>query len=690
MPRETRRERRSKTRNERERAAERRTAKRPTPSPRGTPLGVAAAVALIVIFIAPFFVWGNPYPDDLIRYWLAGGAVVILCAVFAARVPVDRFLRPIAAAVMRPSPALFGAAIGVVTLALGLFVSGYVFRHVASTSDEIAQLWHARILLHGRLALPADPNREFFSLDTVIDWPRWYSQFPIGGPLALALGEIVGAPWIVDPVFAGGAAVLLYDFARRTFGDREGRIAALVFASSPMVLMMSGTWMNHVPVLFLALAALDALAHWDAATTRPRAVIAAAVVGLAVGAMATIRPLDAVVAAIAIGVFQVIVARRAPARAWELGIVIVAGLVAVAPLLVANSQTTGAPLRFGYDVAWGPGHDVGFHVDPYGTTHTPAQGLDYAVSYVNELNMYLTAWPVPVVLIMSLTLLALLRTTRWDALLLGFFAAQVLAYAAYWYRGEFLGPRFLFTVVPVVVIMLARLPAALGDRWGPRWRSAGGVALLACVVIAWLIPSSSGVAALARGARQQRLALKIDVPSAVRDARVRHALVFVHERFDARLERRMWGLGVSRPAAAQLLASRDACSLLAAIRAAEADTAPLARTLAKLNGAPLFVPGPESLSGAAGGFRISSPASLTPECRAELDTDMLYSEVPFGAVLVDEPIDAHGRVDGNVVYAADLGERNELLRARFGDRTWYRVKTSVAPGEPPRATLVPY
>ncbi|HZI40465.1 MAG TPA: hypothetical protein VFD67_02155, partial [Gemmatimonadaceae bacterium] len=30
-----------------------------------------------------------------------------------------------------------------------------------------------------------------------------------------------------------------------------------------------------------------------------------------------------------------------------------------------------------------------------------------------------------------------------------------------------------------------------------------------------------------------------------------------------------------------------------------------------------------------------------------------------------------GRVGGNVVFARDLGARNELLRERFGDRTWY-------------------
>jgi hypothetical protein len=37
-------------------------------------------------------------------------------------------------------------------------------------------------------------------------------------------------------------------------------------------------------------------------------------------------------------------------------------------------------------------------------------------------------------------------------------------------------------------------------------------------------------------------------------------------------------------------------------------------------------------------------------------------------------VGADGRVNGNVVFARDLGDRNELLRERFGDRSWYRYR----------------
>jgi hypothetical protein len=48
-----------------------------------------------------------------------------------------------------------------------------------------------------------------------------------------------------------------------------------------------------------------------------------------------------------------------------------------------------------------------------------------------------------------------------------------------------------------------------------------------------------------------------------------------------------------------------------------------------------------------------------------------------------------GQVGGNVVYVLDLGARNEALRARFGDRTWYRFGPHLTRDDPtPR--LTPY
>ena len=82
----------------------------------------------------------------------------------------------------RAPPIVFATILAVAATGLSVFFARFAFAHSASTPDEIAQLWQAKILMHGHLSLPVDPNREFFGLETIVDVGRWYSQFPIGGP----------------------------------------------------------------------------------------------------------------------------------------------------------------------------------------------------------------------------------------------------------------------------------------------------------------------------------------------------------------------------------------------------------------------------------------------------------------------------------------------------------------------------
>ena len=659
-------------------------------------LGVVSGISLGVALVVPFALWGDPYPPEVPRYWFWGTiamAVVVTAlassALAAVREPGTRF----GEWVLRLSPTVFALVAGAVTSAFAAFLAVFALHRGPSTSDELAMLWHAKMLVHGRLSLPVDPNREFFALENVVDTGRWYSQFPIGGPLFLALGALAGLPWIVNPLLIGGTAAALYHFARRAFDETQARIAIALFAVAPMVLIMAGTWMNHVPVVFLTACALAALVEWDGATTRRRRAAFAALIGVLLGLIATIRPLDAVAVSIAIGVFQLWVIRTEPRRIRELVVQAAFGALGVAPLLYANWATTGSALTFGYDVSWGAGHRVGFHTDPYGNPHTLAHAADLALTYVGELNMYLMAWPVPVLVIVAAGLVAMRRATRWDALLIGLFGVQLVAYAAYWGDGEFLGPRFLYTALPAVIVLLARAPFTIGERLGGGAKRAAGILLVCSCVAAWCVPISTfSAGGLVRQVRGLREVLKVDVAAAVRAANVHHALVFLREPFRDRLARRLWGIGMLRSDAAQLIASRDACSLLAAIRAAERDTSAstAARISTVVHDAAPFTPGPNAMTSVDRTIKLNSSASLTPECRAELAADEQPGQAAFGPALPLEPIDAAGRIDGDVIYVADLLDRNEVLRHRFGDRTWYSLAVTRDAAGRLGAKLMPY
>lgn len=662
-------------------------------------LAVAAAVLLIAIgfYPLPLLMPGHAaIARQNLYYWLGAGTLTLGPVLALAAMPFAwvRALPARAARLLgRPGPLAFALIVGVAFAVLSAALAYYAYHFAPITEDEIAQLWHARILLHGRLALPADPNFEFFAVDNVIDRGAWLSQFPIGGPLVLALGQLTRVPWLLDPLLGAFTAAALYHFCRRAFGEMQGRAIAVLFTLAPVTLLMSASYMNHVPVLFLAMGTLALLAEWDRATTlRPRLLLAGGM-GLAVGFMATIRPLDAVVVAACVGVFQLAVLRRDPGRWRDLLLEIVLGVVGVAPLLYANWATTGGVFHFAYEVMWGPAHRLGFHVDPQGRPYTPLAALARAAKYTDELNIFVLQWPVPALLVAIAGLVSMRRTTRWDALLLGLLGAQLVAYALYWHDGEFLGPRFLYTVMPVVIVLVARTPFLLADRWGGYWRHAAPLGALACVAAAWLMPMGPyGAIGMVRQVHATRPTFKVDLAAATRAAGAHHALVFVHESFSGRLLRRLWGVGFTRTGAAQAFAHGDACSVLSAVQQAEADTAQSLSDRAAFAAERIatYAPGAAPIRALDPAIHISSELSLTPDCRAALASDARYGSLPFGLGLLLEPIGPDGRLDGDVVYAADLDDRNDALRSRFGDRTWYRAWAEAAPDGSVHAVVARY
>jgi hypothetical protein len=585
----------------------------------------------------------------------------------------------------------FMIAAAIVASVLAAAVAIYVFSRKPTTSDEVAQLWHARILLTGRLWLPADPNPEFFAIDNVIDQGRWYSQFPIGAPVALAIPMALRATWLLNPLLAGLVVINVYRFAARVYGTDEARLGALLCATCPFLLLMSGSYMNHTLVAFLTTLALAELPAWTSGTDRRRQ-RASVVIGLSLGAAIAVRPVDGAMAMLVFGgllVQQAVQHRRVRA----LVLAVAAGSVPIAGLLVANWLTTGQPLLFGYEVLWGANHSLGFHNDPSGNAHTPRRALELVIAYLVQLNWALFGWPIAGLLVVAGALVAIGALGQWEFVLIAWIEAQLLVYAAYWHEGLFLGPRYLFTIVPAFLILAARGIVLAARRGSPAVRRSLVAAVAASLLGPWLIPSSpfGGALGAAKAARPLRSSLKLDLEPALESLEGRKALIFVGETASNRLVRRLWSLGIARPDATRLVAEKDNCALLdAAVGEAQRVRSPIER-LAVLERTKRYSP-PEGLRLVAPDprFRVSDEQSVTPMCEAEAVMDGTSNgSIAYGQALLRNEIGRDGHIAGPIVFVADIAEHNEVLRARFGDRPWYRLHLPERSGDRvPR--LVPY
>jgi hypothetical protein len=652
---------------------------------------VGWGLAGALIAIASFATWRS---DPLVPPVSIAATIIVLVTVATGAALVgaraDALIARARAWVLAPTPATFGIGVAVVACAGSAFFAWYCLDRQVWIIDEMTQRFQGRALLAGRLSLVAEPFPEFFETrQTAVVRGRWFGEFPIGGVAMVGIAEALRAGWLLNAIATGVSSWALYRFLRNAAGEAPARVTALLFATSPFVLFMGASRMDHPRTLAALLLALIALSQWATAANESRRRLGAAGVGLGIGVLAAIRPFDALLVAVPVGLYQLSIAWRDPDRRRSLLWQVAVGAIPVATMLAVNAATTGHAFQFGYDIVNGPAHRPGFHRDPEGAMFTVARGVQQSSRYLARLNTVMLEWPVPAMAIVALTLMLHRRrdALRGGTLLVAIFGAITLGYTAYWHEGDAFGPRFLFLGVPGLLFCIARFPAALSTRVRGRFAFRFAWLLLGvCAMAAWLPTGGSRVSGVWARAAAYRSVLHPAFPHverAVRSESLANALVFVREPWDARLGGRLRALGLSPYGADRILLDFDACALTEALAAEDTLAAVNAderldriiRTARAAGGAQPI----DGAPGAAARLLFVPGRQLTDRCRQALAADD-SGTAPYAHFLSYNTIGRDGRIDGSVVFVRDLGRDNERLRDRFPGRRWYRFQSM--PGQP--------
>lgn len=665
------------------------------PAPRELTARLLPAVAVLVLLLSLIPVADlipGGYPSDEWRLqvdeWLFGTAIVAGVATVAVillrRAPR---LWPVVAPGSLDARAdrhwwPLTATIAVVALALYALVAWRVTGGTSILIDEMAQTIQAHIFASGRLTAPVPEPVEFFATQHMLYHDgRAFSQFPPGGPAAIAVGTLLGAEWLVGPAFASLSVLLWSLWLRRTDEPpATALLAVALFALCPFTMFISGTRMNHVMTTTLLLGASVALVT-TTRSTRPRPLVGL-LCGLCYGLAATFRPVDAAVFALPGGAWLLARALRDRTRIPEL---LLSGVGVATPLALTlwfNVRTTGEATLFGYQLLWGKAHDIGFHIAPWGLAHTPTRGLESIANYLLLLQRHFLETPIPGLLAVCGAFLLTRRTSAADRYLLAAAFLLLLAYWAYWHSGKFMGPRFLVPLTPLLALWTARFPrllrARIADRTGsdpsghPAWRAA---------VVAMLVAVAMG-AAYATPIRWAQYAQTFGVfrwspAEASGAAGVRNALVLVREGWESQLVVRMWSRGVSHPRAELYYRAIDACRLEMAIGQLERANADSTESIRRLDAMLPDSVGIVTLRLASGpNIRVREGATYGGRCSRRL-RESEAGVVAFAPIVASLP-------DGNL-YVRDLHARDTILVARFPDRPlWLLSAESADPKALPR------
>ena len=639
---------------------------------------LATALVLAVFGFLPIANWipgGRQQPryGAFLDGWLSGTAIVvgaaIVLAIVSRRFPAlwrDGAWDALAER-WEVAPVRWTAAIAAVATALYATIALAVFDGRPLLIDELVQAMQGRIFAGGRLWLPAHAEPAFFSMTNVVDGGgKVFGQFPPGWSAVLAIGELLGAPWVMGPL-AGGAAVAAFGAWLRVAEPRRGvALGALcLFALCPFIAFMSGSYMNHVPALACMLAGLACMA-WAFASPAPRPWLGFAS-GVGFGLAATMRPVDALAFTLPAGAWYLARAVR-DLRRWGDGLPALAGvLVPIAGLFWFNAQTTGAPLTFGYVALWGPQHALGFHLSPWGTAHTPAMGAQLVNLYFLRMQTNLFETPLPSLLPAIVALGFAPKLSAHEKCLLAASAILALCYWAYFHDGYYLGARFFTPLAPLLVWFTARLPALLRDRFGegamPVRVTVYGFAVAALVGVSTILPLR------VRDYGTGLVTMRWNGEAAARAAGVRDALVFVRESWGSQVMSRLWARGVSRGDAEVLYKRIDLCALDSAIASMEGagrrGGAALAALRPLMRDSASLVPMPDTPD--PSGRKLPS-ATYAERCLRRLVEDRAGFTL-LGPLLASR--------DGNL-YARDLHGRDTLLLNEHPRREAWLLKPATS------------
>ena len=645
--------------------------------------------------------------------WWGTIVTLLLAWLFARFLPgsaIRKLGRGFVAWLSKPSTATYALMLSGLSFGLSVLTGRFLYRGLLTNVDEMAATLHARYLANGLLAGPlagplSDAPEAWLIPNTLMVAEGWVSHFPPGHLLAMAALIRVGAPMLVGPIFAGVLAGLVALSLPKLLPGNAGpaRVAALLVAVSPFVILLGGGSMSHVSagafgaaVLYAALRARDGHAWWGVAA------------GAAVGLMVSDRPLIGLVlgTVFTLGLWGVAAFGDDPrGPAWFLrraGATLLGGAPFALLLGWFNQRLYGSPFTLGYVAAYGDRHLLGFHVDPWGFPYGLREAVAFTSSDVLSMGIHLLETPFPITALIGLYLLLASRLPKGVGILTAWAFLPVAANGYYWFHN----PRMLFEAAPAWITLGVMATFGLvgglsgkvdgvapeetapggglhGQEHSRDWRGWAADMTMWTILFGVVYATVWGAPTQWRSYRWSEETLdRIALPSLPTEA---PTIVFVHTSWNERLSSHLQGAGGMRQdSVITVLREKTQCGLHLYALAREARGASLSQMdLEQVPDVASDVERPPSPTDATIRTRDGEPFGI--ECLREIGADR-FGTVAFAPLVWQG--DLPGLEEGRPMFVRDFGpERNRRLLDAYPERRPF-VFVPKDPSQPPE--IVPY
>ena len=395
----------------------------------------------------------------------------------------------------RPGRLVLIAAVWVVAVAVVLNI--FVYERHPHVTDEVVYLLQARYFADGTLTQAAPPVPDAFEIYLMqVEPDRWYPTPPPGWPAMLATGTLIGAAWLVNPVLFGINILLAYMLLSELYSRRVASVAVLLLAVSPWFLFLGMSFMTHMFTLTCAMSAALGVA-WARRSGMARWAL---IGGLALGAIALIRPLEALLMAVLLGLWAIGFGGKRLKKSAIAGLV-VGSMTVGATVLLYNHALTGDPTLFplmayteeyfgpnSNALGFGPDRGMGWELDP-NPGHSPVDALINSNLNTFSLNIELFGWGMGSLLLAAVMILGG-RLRQPDYLMLAVIAGVWIVHFFYYFSGgpDF-GARYWFLMIIPLAALTSRGIQILENKLGSgplRSMNSGALVTSAVLVLSVL------------------------------------------------------------------------------------------------------------------------------------------------------------------------------------------------------------
>lgn len=330
------------------------------------------------------------------------------------------------------------------TLLLLILINIYLLEGIPHVPDSIIYLMQAKIFATGRLFASPPIFEKFYEFfdslagGMIYRDGKWFSEYPFGHPLMLAIGVLTRLLWLIPPTVGTLFLLFLSLISHSLYGKKITLLILFITIMSPFFQSNAATFMSHNTAAFY----LVGFIYFFLRTFTHTSILNPILSSIFFGLLFNTRILTGITVFIPFAFFALW-----HIKYWRrLLLFVPGGIIFLLLYFCYNAALTGNPFLNPYQLTSTP--PLGFY-----EAHTLGGALLDALTNASILLTFVFGWPQNLALVFMILAVILPPYKKLDLLFLLSIISIIIAWL--WFDGSYVmyGPRYYYEMLPFILLL---------------------------------------------------------------------------------------------------------------------------------------------------------------------------------------------------------------------------------------------